>query len=154
VGRLIETWAAWGLKLRPGVSEHDLDAFEATHQVRLPPDFRDYLGRCNGFDYQGGGSLPDDLRGLLEFVPLRSMEKIAAKASVVTRRRGSASAYLFFADYLISSHVYGIRLAADPSAATPVVAWFGPGDVCQIAASFAGFVDVYLDAPDRLWGRR
>jgi hypothetical protein len=32
-----------------------------------------------------------------------------------------------------------------------VVAWSGPEDVCQIATSFAEFVGVYLDEPDRLW---
>src|SRR5205823_7479548 len=101
--------------LRPGVSDERLTALEAQHNLRLPADFREYLSRCDGFE-GWGGSHGNDQRGLIDFGPLSSMEILSTEVPKLPQSDlDFRAAYLSFADYLISSHFYAIRLSDDGS---------------------------------------
>ena len=153
IKRLIQTWVAWEVTIRPGVPEDELVAFEAKHHAQLPPDFRDYLRLCNGFKGWGGSHGNDD-RGFIDFLPMQEMELIpAGEETCSTQRPTLPVTFLSFADYLLSSHLYAICLSPDPTMATPVVLWADKNLVRPIAGSFNEFVQVYLDEPERLWPR-
>lgn len=139
---------------RPPVRDEVLAEFEAKNHLYLPADFREYLRRCNGCNYDDWHDSHDevgDVRGLMEFFPFETMELIrGTEGTSATSDLERVSAYLCFADYLIGSHLYGIRLSSDPAALTPVVAWFGPSDLLQVASSFTEFVGIYVNEPKRL----
>lgn len=138
---LIAYWSSIGSRIRPGASEEHLRAFEQRHHVRLPPDFREYLTLCNGFGPGDGGHFDHDSLGLIEFWPL---ETISAQHD------GVPGEYFGFADFLIDSHRYVIRLSADVhlSGATGVGDELGI-DV-QLGDSFSDFVHACLHDPDRI----
>jgi len=139
--RLIEFWESIGSRIRPGASAQDLLAFERRHKICLPQDFREYLTLCNGLSLDDSGHFDHDWLGLIEFWPL---ETISAKHD------GAPGAYFGFADFLIDSHWYVIRLSVNGNIRSPV----GVGDKVgideQLGDSFSDFVDVYLHDPDRV----
>ncbi len=139
--RLIAYWSSIGSRIKPGASEQDLRAFEQHHHVCLPPDFREYLTLCNGLSLEDGGHFDCDWLGLIEFWPL---EAISAKHD------GVSGEYFGFADFLIDSHWYVIRLSADVhlSGAIGVGDEFGIDE--QLGDSFSDFVEVYLHDPNRI----
>ncbi len=139
--RLIEYWASIGSRIKPGASEHDLRAFEQRHHVRLPPDFREYLTLCNGLSLGDGGHFDYDWLGLIEFWPLETISD---------RHDGVPGEYFGFADFLIDSHWYVIRLSADVHLSGAIGVGNELGIVEQLGDSFSDFVEAYLHAPDRI----
>jgi len=139
--RLIEYWESIGSRIKPGASEQDLLAFEQRHKVCLPQDFREYLALCNGLGLDDSGHFDHDWLGLIEFWPL---ETISAKHD------GKPGEYFGFADFLIDSHRYVIRLSADTSVRSLVGVGNEVGIDEQLGDSFSNFVDVYLHDPDRV----
>lgn len=139
--RLISYWESIGSRIKLGASEHDLRAFEQRHHVQLPPDFREYLTLCNGLSLGDGGHFDYDSLGLIEFWPL---ETISA------RHDGVPGEYFGFADFLIDSHWYVIRLSADVNLNGAIGVGDELGIVEQLGNSFSDFVEAYLHDPDRI----
>jgi hypothetical protein len=139
--RLIAYWASIGSRITPGAAEQDLRAFEQRHHVRLPPDFREYLALCNGLSVEDSGHFDHEWLGAIEFWSL---------ATISARRSGVSGDYFGFADFLIDSHWYVIRLSADVHLSGPT----GVGDELgideRLGNSFSDFVEVYLHDPDRV----
>lgn len=131
-------------RIKPGATESDLRAFEQRHSVCLPEDFREYLMLCDGMSSQDIGHFGgdgDDWRVLLEFWTL---ERINAEHDGVSRE------YFGFADFLIDSHWYVIRLSADVHLSGAVGVGDENGIDRQIGDSFSDFVEAYLRDPEHV----
>ncbi len=59
-----------------------------------------------------------------------------------------------FADFLIHSHAYAIRLTADPDDGGAVCLWDFGQERYLVAASFESFLDIYLAGSDQSFGDR
>jgi len=139
IGEKLKTfWRRQSVKLAPGATEEQFCAFEAEYKVRLPEDLRKYLGTVNGFDGSEHWMTDDQsitFFGLQEIKPLREYWS----AKVV-----DADGYFVFADYSLSAHVYAIRLgdgSVDPNCVVVVY----DSKLVEVASSFAGFVEDYLE---------
>ncbi len=140
--RLVAYWLSIGSRIKPGASEHDLQAFEKRHSVCLPEDFREYLMLCDGLRSEDSGHFGgdgNDWRTVIEFWPLK---RISAE------RDGVSGEYFGFADFLIDSHWYVICLSADVHLSGAVGVGDENGIDRQIGDSFSDFVEVYLRDPE------
>ena len=129
---LREAWSVGGLLPADPASLDDIAAFESRHNVRLPDDLRAYFEILNGCK-PGMGEFTSDRE--TAFWRLDEIERWSES-------EGSQPLFLF-ADYLISSIVYGIALRAD-TAPTPVFKSWGRGHVVRCAESFTDFVKAYV----------
>src|SRR5262245_11195542 len=103
VSRLIAIWAAEGLRVRGGVSDEQLSAFEARFGVRLPSDMRQYLRRVDGMET---GDLCMWMQARLW--PLNEFESARNECPPMSERHYEG--ILLFGDYLLWSHGYGIQV--------------------------------------------
>jgi hypothetical protein len=144
---IVAYWYAIKAWPEPGITPARLDAFEARFGVSLPQAFRVLYERVNGT--QGDENL---LRfcPLEEIKPLPEEDAIARRTGLVWRERilANAATYFVFADYMIFSHVYAIRLSpagcADPH---PVLWVLSPTQYEEIAPSFDAFLRMYAADP-------
>jgi hypothetical protein len=123
--------------------------------VRLPSDLRAYYGACDGLEGWGGRH-PNDWRGFVEFWPFERLEPAlapGAEAWVLPAGLGLSTSYFTFADFLINSRVFSIRLQGDAGAGNPVIE--GPyspsSNVTRLGNSFTDFVAIYLNNPNLFW---
>lgn len=136
--KLKRFWLRQNIKLNAGASEAQLATFERKHNVRLPPDLRDYFATVNGFD--GSEHWMTD-ENVIEFLSLDEVKPVSEywSSDVV-----GADSYFVFADYSISAHVYAIRLLNDSADKNTVVVVYD-GKPIEVANSFTGFVEGYLE---------
>ncbi len=144
IGRLKARWLAEGTTVRPGASPEALDAFEAKYGGVLPPDFRAYLAAVDGTGDEMDGER-------FRFWPLAEI------ISVRESRGGDATGpawmdrWFPFADFLLNSHAYIIRLSAEPAEATPIAEWDFGVERWMVVPTFGDFLEWYLDDPIRLF---
>lgn len=104
-----------------------------------PADFR-VPDTLSGLSLQDNGHFDHGWLGLVEFWPL---------ATISAKHDGVPGDYFGFADFLIDSHWYVIRLSADVRSSGPT----GVGDECGIdeplGGSFSAFIEAYLHGPGR-----
>jgi hypothetical protein len=137
IDRLIEYWRATGVYFRLGTSEQDIHEFEIIHGVILPHDFRDYVRHVGGM--VSTGHLDDEM---FSFWPLESMKNVAEDFYIPINMEQPQS-YFVFADWMIGSQHYAIRLTPKPSDISPIV-WMC--EQCYVVAdSFSEFLQAYLD---------
>jgi SMI1 / KNR4 family (SUKH-1) len=141
--QVLRFWSSVGLTIRPGVSEAALAEFEARYGVVLPPDMRAYFKAVDGMN----GEM-DDQR-MVTFWPLEQVKRVTDELPGEPRKHES---YFLFADFLIWSHGYAIRLSADSEAANPVVIVPADGTTRRVAESFSDFITRYLADDQALWG--
>jgi hypothetical protein len=144
--RLRDRWAAQKIPIRHGVGPAEIRAFEARAGVAMPPDLRDYFETVDGMERWSSDE------EMLEFLHLGA---VASVAEELVEFRGipdygdlatileSPERYFVFADYMIRSHVYAIRLDPDAYRETPVVGLAG-SLVWRAAGSFTEFAEKYL----------
>jgi hypothetical protein len=144
---LRDRWAGQSAVLRPGVAAAALDDFERRYAVRLPLEMRSYLRLVDGQDDM-------DPAMYVQFWPLHAIKTVREELTSEIPAGADVASWFVFADFLLSSHSYVIRLGGDPHAAAPVGLCSGmppPGrSFPVIASSFEEFVDLYLTNSPRL----
>ena len=126
--QLLRFWSSLGLEIRPGVTEAALAQFEARYGVVLPPDMRTYFMAVDGMNGE-----VDDQR-MITFWPLEQVKPVTEE---LPGEPPENACYFLFADFLIWSHGYAIRLSPDPGAANPVVLVPADGTTQRVAKSFS-----------------
>jgi hypothetical protein len=141
--KLKNHWLSLGVKVNAGVSHDELDAFESKYQVVLPADLRDYFLTVDGM-VEG---VMD--HGCFSFWSLNAVKPIPDESPNYSDPYiKDARSFFVFADFLIWSHAYAIRLAATDAANT--IFMIGGETPIKMYDSFSEFVSAYLSDPDRL----
>lgn len=116
----------------------EIEAFEARHQIVLPPDFKDYLRITGGMKH---GEIDEES---MSFASLETLNDPSRWRPVAPRRKR-----LTFADFLIFSHWFDIEL--DPDALSgQIFVTFSDDDSNLIAPTFRDFLEAYLANPERV----
>jgi hypothetical protein len=137
LSELSRTWRQQGITVGPPAPESALRDFEAEFRVILPGDFARYLSTVGGMPDQGDWDTES-----IRFWPLTEIAPVRAISD------SSLEGVFLFADYLISSHTYGIRLS--PPRVGEVSIIFYPGSF-TLAHSFTEFLRMYLEDPTSLF---
>jgi hypothetical protein len=160
INRLKARWIADGLTLRPGASPEALGAFEARYRVVLPPAFRSYLAAVDGMTGDQDRDWPTDrysfcFWGLPALLSVRDYGSYQIPSQPTGGEESDWTDRWFpFADFLIHSHAYAIRLTADPGDGGPVCLWdFGEGRH-HVAPTFEAFLEIYLADSNESFGDR
>ncbi|MEO6909138.1 MAG: SMI1/KNR4 family protein [Abditibacteriaceae bacterium] len=131
IERLRQHWLNQGFSLDNGASKSQLEELQSKYQIILPDDFKEYLLSISwSKDYDS-----DD-----QTISFRTINRINEEAFVY--RYSDTENYLAFADFLISSHEYGIKLQSHSSTTPVFLLW--NHTVIQIASSFTEFLERYL----------
>jgi hypothetical protein len=138
-----------GVKTRPGVSLRQVESFEDSHLVRLPPDLRAYYATIDGMEE--GEADPD----MFSFLPLKAVSAVPEELAYfggipnyreIVKSLAEPHRWFVIVDYLLTSAVYAIRLSATDEPAS--VLWIGSGKHHRMAASsFSNFLEAYLANP-------
>lgn len=143
IGQKIKgVWTLQKLGVRPGVTSDDVHAFEQKYSVRLPADLADYLLTIDGmYDSDNEG---------FAFWPLRQLKTVPEETKDYSNF-DDADTYFVFADYLIWSWAYAIRLSRDLSQENTVIGigWNSPK---RMAKSFSDFIELYFVDDPVLYG--
>src|ERR1051325_6340640 len=116
--RLMSYWSSINIELGPGVSRQAINSFEAHYGVEFPQDFRDYISTIGGMQE---GFSDNNIVSFWPFHQIKSVpEKLASFAGIpnysqIANRLPEAGSYFVFADFLIWSHVYAIKLSSNPA---------------------------------------
>ncbi len=135
--------------MREGASQAALTALEQSLGIALPADFRDYLAIVEGMD--GGHWVGNEI----EFWPIARIREEADDWGCF--EPGKEGTLLPFADFLINSHAYAIRVSSTNSAVFLVLGGVWPGTqrrqtVLQCASSFEEFVARYEQDHTAIYG--
>lgn len=145
--RLRRRWGAEGA-VRAGVSPAVLTALEQDLRIVLPADFRAYLAVVEGMD--SGQWVGNEI----EFWPVARIREEADDWGCF--EPGIEGTLLPFADFLINSHAYAIRVSSTDAPVFLVVggAWGGPQRMqrIQCASSFEEFVTRYEQDDTAIYG--
>lgn len=153
ITRVKKQWSAEGVRTAPKASARDVREFRSRYKVVVPDDLRYYWSTLNGMVQS---SLDDYF---IEFIPIHGVQPaIELLSDSVTYQPAldvlSDTAHWFIiADYLCGSHYYSIHLAphASDSGACEVAMIWGSGYKI-LCNSWAEFLTIYLDDPERLFG--
>ncbi len=124
----------------PGASQENLAAFEDRHGVRLPAAFVALYRKADG---NAGDENLTRLWPLAEIHRLSESNDLRGELGALP---SDAREYFIFADYLIFSHVYAVRLTSDGR--DDRVLWvLDATQRAEIAPSFESFLRAYADDP-------
>ena len=147
-------WESTGVKLGSGVTEQAIKAFETGYGVYLPADFHDYFRFIGGMEKEGDA---DD--SMMSFWPLESVKSVPEKLvqfagipdySRVTANLRDPQYYFVFADWMIWSQVYAIRLTPNRNDENHIM-WICGSEHCYIIAnSFSELINSYLQDPESI----
>jgi len=126
---LIRRWKEQEAEPRPGNSREAIRAFERREGVTLPDDFARYFEAVDGMDHID--------HEVFCFWPLERVEP-------AERNWGGPPGYLVFADFLINSTAYGLRVSGGTPGEVFVCADGGPK---LVASTFTEFLEKYLSDP-------
>lgn len=146
IQRLLARWAEHDIVIRSGVTDASITAFEARHNVKLPPDFRAYISTVDGM-----GEIGTTDEDLFCFFSLSDLVSIAENVPDRAAKFDDAHRYFIFADHSISLPSFAIRLTDDPATGCPVAAVFTDGGALEVEDFFNSFTDFlrsYLDDPN------
>ncbi len=138
--RLAQHWDDNHCAARPGVPASAITEFEQKYQVVMPADVRSYFLAMDGQCAQMG----DDL---FRFWPLSEVRPASEGLSDDDPDRLALLGYFLFADYLISSWEYAVRMQGSPDAGGSVYCVAGGERDRQVAVSFTGFIGAYVNDP-------
>lgn len=145
-------WDNDHIHIRSGLPPETIQRFETKYNVVFASDLREYF---LGIDGMEDGDSDNEL---LAFLPLADVkpvpDELASFAGIpdyssICDGLPRAPRCVVFADYMIRSHVYAIRLFADSAASTPVIWICGPY-WSEIAPSFSAFIEDYLTDFERI----
>jgi hypothetical protein len=132
-------WLRQGVNLRPGATEDEFAAFQATYNIRLPEDLREYFAAVNGFDGSEHWMTDDEV---ITFLGLHEMKLLSEYWSPDV---ADSDSYFVFADYSLAAHVYAIRLDGSGHRNDVVVVY---DRTVEVASSFSEFIEGYLENND------
>lgn len=127
----------------------DVESFQLKYGVAVPADVLAYLLTVDG---SSDGDMDEDLFRfwpLAEIVPVH--EELDERGGVVYPDRFAYPDCFVFADYLVSSWLYAVKLTADPRQPAPVyrvTASQAPGE--EMATSFREFMVSYARKPSSI----
>ena len=136
IERLRQHWLKQGIALGNGASESQVEELESENHIVLPDDFREYLLSI---------SVREDWFMDDSMISFWTIKRIREE---YLDTRNEETAYLAFADFLINSHEYAIKLQSD-SAIAPVFFLCGHF-VTQIASSFTEFLERYIASDEEM----
>lgn len=141
VRRVVAHWQQSRAAPEPGAATSELSAFEAHYGVRLPPAFAALWRTANG----NHGD-----QNLTRFWPLGEIHRLSDEEGPSdTVSPADAESLFVFADYLIFSHLYAVRLTADGQDAE--VWWvLSPTERAEIAPTFESFLREYAADPNSI----
>lgn len=140
VERLLARWAADGTRSLPPPDAEDLDRLEQAHDIRLPPDLRMYFSKTGGVPY------PDcDAEGIGWWAATRVVA-LSTYCPTLVEVRG----FFVVADMLMECTHYSIQLEATARWSYGTVIEGGGHHHRVRAASWAEFMRLRLDDPDRI----
>lgn len=148
-GKIIDYWRGSGIVIRPGVSMAEVESFQLKYGVAVPADLLEYLLAVDG---SSDGEMDNDLFRfwpLSEVVPVHV--ELDERGGVVYSDRFAYPECFVFADYLVNSWLYAVKLTADPGQPAPVyrvTASKDPGE--QMSASFREFMESYAASPSSI----
>jgi cell wall assembly regulator SMI1 len=149
--KLSRHWASQKLPVRPGASTETVRQFEASHNVVLPVEFREYFLRHDGMDPRSPNDKDAQGFAFWQLARVRPAAQELAQTSPPMTAAPELDQYFAFADYLDWSWAYAIRLTTDPRSSSRVVL-IGGEQAIDVASSFGEFVDLYLrDSPRLYW---
>lgn len=133
--KLRARWLAEGKSVRPGVPLETIRRFEELRALELPDDVVAYFTSVDGTDamdskafrfwrFEELKTVPDDCPEYADFP--------------------DAGDFFVFADYLVWSLAYAIRLGPKRSTQAGEVIVLGAPPAAVVAPSFQAFVDLYL----------
>ena len=130
--------------LQAGNCQLLLDKFAAQYEIKLPPDFTDYLLTIDGMHLS-----EMDKNGFC-FLPLQAIQ-LTRSYHIDTANFPDAESYFVFADYFQKSWWYAMRLTDERKTENTVlgIGWERPK---YIASSFTEFIELYLVDQARLYG--
>ena len=150
--RLKQYWSSIGAGVRPGVAQTSLESFESKYDITLPGDFRDYFSTIDGMEE---GCWDNEMIRFWQLHCVKSVpEALSHFAGVpdysrIARRLSEASSYFVFADFLIWSHVYAIKLGSRRPDRNQIL-WICGSKHHLIAESFSDFLQMYLENSDSI----
>lgn len=133
-------WEEEGIAPGPPATPAELEAFEARHGVRLPDDVREWFLTLNGVEHGKNGPM-DSL-----YVTFWHLSQVRPVPDELPERRfPGADRHLVFADFLLWSDAYALRLPDLPGAPTPVVVLGMSDPPLQVASSLTEFLRAWLE---------
>src|SRR5262245_9005382 len=151
--RLRNYWSSIGVRLGSGVSQPALKSFESNYGVEFPEDFHDYISTIGGMEE---GFSDSNLVSFWLFDQIKSVPEMLThfagipNYSRIGKHLKEPDSYFVFADFLIWSHVYAIKLNSNQSEKNQIL-WICGSEHKQIAESFSIFLQMYLDDPESLF---
>lgn len=145
-------WSASGITPRPGVAPQTIMEFESRHSVVVPDAFARFYAVVDGMDT---GEMEENW---IFFYPLHAILPITRELitfsgipdySGLGRTLPDADRHFVFADYLITSHVYTLRLGGEFGRERAVFRICGEV-VEQITPSFGDFLEGYAADPEAI----
>jgi hypothetical protein len=129
-------WTASGLGPSRGASATEIAALEARYSVRLSPEVREYFAELNG-PREGRDAMDNDT------IAWWRLDEVRSLLDEGDGDLPDAGNCFVFADYLIRSHDFAIRLGPDPRAPAQIVINCGH-PLIQAAPSLPAFLEGYL----------
>ncbi|HEY5314454.1 MAG TPA: SMI1/KNR4 family protein [Pirellulales bacterium] len=129
--RLRTEWLKADTVVNGGADPRAIAAFESKHRVTLPLEFKNYLLTVNGM---AEGATDEDL---VSFLSLDAIDR-----ELTDSQPPAAFRDVMFAEYLVYSHVYVLRIAASCEQ-SPVLAADGEHQRL-VSDSFMEFIEAYL----------
>ena len=151
VNRLQKYCRTHNIALRAGNPREALRRFEQRNEVRLPPDVEAYFSVFDGM----GDELPrceDKIRPYLW--PLDRVKPVTLELKDYLPLSGyfdEPERYFVFADYLLWSHAFAMRLPAEATGDNTVML-VGAKHPMVVAPSFAKFIELYVEDSSLLYG--
>lgn len=141
--RALRDFHGAGVQLAQRATEEEVASFERQYGVILPDDMRWFYLTAGGME-PGSEMWSDAAMSLWALPFVRPIpDEMPEPHYEAYRGIDDADRRFCFADHIIHSDVYAIRLGSDPSAPTPVVSVCGGHGVR--ASSFTDFVRRCLD---------
>ncbi|MFN3652640.1 MAG: SMI1/KNR4 family protein [Armatimonadota bacterium] len=144
VQRLHRYWLEHRVRMLPGASQEELDAFERANGVRLPPDIREFLQTMNGFEqYEWDPEC-------VEWYPISRWERLSEYGHYPFE---DADQYFVCADWMLHAFIYAVRLDASGKCENTFLLLGPPGPPEVLARSFSELFEAYLkEGPVMLGG--
>jgi hypothetical protein len=147
---VVNYWSQCGISIRSGATTRKVEEFQLRNGVILPKDVLEYLQTVDG----SGHDEMDD--AYYRFWPLSEIrpvhEVLDDSRGVVYPDRFSYPDCFVFADHLLDSWLYAVKLTGDPDQPAPVyrvLAKDVPGE--RMSCSFREFMICYANDPKSTW---
>jgi hypothetical protein len=135
--RLRAYWEEQGIANSRLATAGELSAFEARHDVKLPPIIANYFLTVNGTKDGECGMEDSDLNSFWHLDQVKTAKDHYQDDSIPNANR-----LFVFADHSIECFSWAVRLSSDPSADTPILISYALHQ--PIARTFDAFLEGYV----------